>query len=69
MVMPVRQRCPKCGKSFMGSDCVGRPCSDCSLREARIMKNIPHKYEDPLGFLGCIYCGENEEAHGEANDD
>lgn len=29
MVMPINQRCPKCGKWFMGSDCIGRACWDC----------------------------------------
>lgn len=27
--MPVRQRCPKCGRQFMGSDCIGLPCFTC----------------------------------------
>lgn len=29
MVMPVRQRCRKCGNYFMGSDALGKPCSKC----------------------------------------
>lgn len=33
MVMPTRQRCPKCHQSFMGSDCIGGPCPDCVARE------------------------------------
>lgn len=32
-MMPVRQKCPKCGRSFMGSDCIGRPCMDCRMAE------------------------------------
>lgn len=31
MVMPVRQRCPKCGSEFMGSDALGRECDSCML--------------------------------------
>lgn len=29
MVMPVRQRCPKCGDEFMGSDAIGDQCPAC----------------------------------------
>lgn len=29
MVMPVSQRCPNCGNTFMGSDCIGGPCPNC----------------------------------------
>ena len=42
MVMPVNQKCPKCGNWFMGSDCIGGPCSDCCAAER--MK------EDSLSF-------------------
>lgn len=32
MVMPHLQRCPECGQKFMGSDCIGYPCLDCTQR-------------------------------------
>jgi hypothetical protein len=33
MVAPVRQRCPKCGDMFMGSDAIGGPCDRCATHE------------------------------------
>jgi len=29
MIMPINQKCPKCGQMFMGSDCIGRSCNQC----------------------------------------
>lgn len=29
MIMPVKQKCPMCHTNFMGSDCIGKPCSSC----------------------------------------
>ena len=29
MVMPTKQRCPECGKEFIGSDAIGDICSEC----------------------------------------
>lgn len=31
MVMPVNQRCPRCGEAFMGSDALGDVCEDCKM--------------------------------------
>lgn len=38
MVMPVNQRCPKCGNWFLGSDCLGSPCDSCLVNEHHTVK-------------------------------
>ena len=30
-MMPIEQRCPKCHKTFIGTDCIGRECIECEL--------------------------------------
>ncbi len=30
-MMPMQQICPTCGGTFMGSDCLGRPCPSCDM--------------------------------------
>jgi hypothetical protein len=32
--MPVKQDCPRCGTTFMGSDAIGGLCDQCDLRKA-----------------------------------
>lgn len=36
MMMPVRQRCPSCGREFMGSDAIGDKCPNCKSGEINV---------------------------------
>ena len=42
--MPVRQNCPNCGESFMGSDAIGGLCTKCELEK------------DGIHIRGCQMC-------------
>lgn len=48
MVMPVRQRCPKCGDMFMGSDSIGGSCLLCLASNSMFFKPIDGAFVEPL---------------------
>lgn len=59
MVMPVSQRCPKCGNQFMGSDAIGGLCWSCEMGE---ILNVPFVFwrcpDHPQGNVSWNHDGE-----------
>lgn len=42
-MMPVKQRCPKCGAQYEGSDAVGRPCPVCARQVQDQAQMVPYR--------------------------
>lgn len=52
MVMPINQRCHKCGKWFMGSDCIGRACWDCEPTRVDYVPVRPATNDEDVWAIG-----------------
>ena len=48
MVMPVYQRCPKCGMPFLGSDCIVDPCPSCRDIRREVITRLAKSVEVSL---------------------
>lgn len=54
MVMPIRQRCPRCGVEYVGSDALGRVCNDCESGKG--MPLVGAKTKKRFRMPICPYC-------------
>ena len=59
-MIPVEQRCPSCGRKFMGSDAIGDKCLECKINESNI-----DQCDCPDGK--CILCNCNQKSEEKEN--
>lgn len=51
MSRPTAQRCDWCGRDFVGSDCLGKPCHDCRDRFGLDVKGVSRDADNPRAVV------------------